>query len=147
MKEEAKMNREMIITSRQNPLIKSVCALSEKKKRREMGMFRFDGSKLLEEAIRHEIPLTYVLLHEEAERFLPLVHKSVEAGLLPKDGVLWVGASAFEKMSEEHAPEGVIAVAKIPDGLHVRAESESLSTLVGREEKILVAQALRDPGN
>ena len=141
------MNREMIITSRQNPLIKTVCALSEKKKRREMGMLRFDGSKLLEEAIRHRLPLTYVLLHEQAERFLPLVQKAVEEDLLTKEGVLWVGDSAFEKMSEEQAPEGVITVAKIPEGLHVRAAGESLSEVVAREEKILVAQALRDPGN
>lgn len=141
------MNREMIITSRQNPLIKTVCALSEKKKRREMGMFRFDGSKLLEEAIRHRIPLTYVLLHEQAERFLPLVHKAVEEGLLAKECVLWVGDSAFEKMSEEHSPEGVITVAGIPENLHVRAAGDSLSQMLGHEERILVAQALRDPGN
>ena len=141
------MNQDMIITSRQNPLVKTVCSLSEKKKRREMGLFRFDGSKLLEEAIRHRLPLTYVLLHEQAERFLPLVQEAIDAGLLPQDGALWVGDAAFEKMSEEQSPEGVITVAKMPKELHRSVAGECVTDAVCAEERILIAQALRDPGN
>lgn len=141
------MNRETIITSRQNPLVKTVCALSEKKRRRETGLFRFDGAKLLEEAVHRRLPLTYVLVSESAPHLMPMAERAVAEGLLPPDGLFCVGASAFEKMSEERAPEGVIAVAKMPKSLHRTVSSDALCELVGRDKRILLAESLRDPGN
>lgn len=141
------MNQESIITSRQNPLIKTVCALSEKKKRRETGLFRFDGGKLLEEAVLCRIPLSHVLICEGAERFLPLAERAVSEGLLPSDGLVLVGRAAFEKMSEEQSPEGVIAVARPKEGLHRTVDSSTVGQVVASEERLLLAEALRDPGN
>lgn len=141
------MNPETIITSRQNPLVKTVCALAEKKKRRETGLFRFDGGKLLQEAIKHRLPLTYVLLHEEATHLLPLAEQAMSEGLLMPDGIVTVGASAFEKMSEERAPEGVITVARMPESLHPCVSADELLRIVGAQERILIAESLRDPGN
>ena len=55
-----------IITSRQNPLVKTVCSLSEKKHRRAMKLFRFDGVKLFEEASSCGLGVEYVILSENA---------------------------------------------------------------------------------
>ena len=45
------MSDMMLITSKQNPKIKGVCALAEKREREAAGLFRFDGIKLLIEAL------------------------------------------------------------------------------------------------
>ena len=59
------------ITSRQNPQIRLVCGLAEKKKRRETGWFRFDGIKLLHEALANGIDLHAVFLRaSSAERIV-----------------------------------------------------------------------------
>ena len=60
------MDTKQVITSRQNPLIKSICALSEKKRRSESGLFRFDGVKLLGEALGSTIAIRYVVCREGA---------------------------------------------------------------------------------
>ena len=39
------MNAYRTVTSRQNPLVKEICALSDKKRRREASAFRFDEQK------------------------------------------------------------------------------------------------------
>jgi len=49
-----------VVTSRQNPFVKELCSLSEKKYRERLGLFRFDGLKLFEEAI--------FILREDAEK-------------------------------------------------------------------------------
>ncbi|MBE6662725.1 MAG: RNA methyltransferase [Ruminococcaceae bacterium] len=137
-----------IITSRQNPLIKTVAALTEKKKRKETGCFRLDGKKLVGEAVACGISFSAILLREDAAAaFLPLAESAVKAGLLPQSGVLTVSKSVFEKLTEEKSPEGIIGVAVMPKELHVTATPAALSTLVGGGEKILLAESLRDPGN
>lgn len=137
-----------LITSRQNPLVKTVAALTEKKKRKESGSFRLDGKKLLEEAVTCGIELSSILLREDmADLFMPLAEKALEAGLLPRERVVTVSASVFEKLTEEKSPEGVVAVAKMPTALHATASAEEISGVIGRNERILIAESLRDPGN
>ena len=50
-----------VITSRQNPLIKFVCGLAEKKIRNKERLFRFDGIKLLYEALDSDVEIRYVI--------------------------------------------------------------------------------------
>ena len=111
--------REKII-SRQNPLVKKVCALSDKKGRREQGLFRFDGIKLLREAVRNRLEMPLLLLRESCA-------ETVGAALQESDGmplsacadrVLTLADGVFDKISEEKSPEGVICVAKYIDKIH-----------------------------
>ena len=137
-----------IITSRQNPLIKTVVALTEKKKRKETGCFRLDGKKLVEEAVSNGILLSAILIREDVtEAFFPLAKQAVGAALLPRDRVVTVSEAVFEKLTEERSPEGIIGVAYMPTSLHATVSAEALSTLVGQGERILLAESLRDPGN
>ena len=55
-----------IITSRQNPRVKEVCGLTEKKKRRQTGLFRLDGIKLFREALIVGVKIETVFLREPA---------------------------------------------------------------------------------
>lgn len=136
------MNKE-VISSRQNPLVKFVCGLADKKNRRESGLFRFDGIKLLGEALSSDIEIKYVVcqspMNDELRR---VVDKAISEGRIAPDVVVEVSDSVFGKMSEERAPEGVITVAHSLSLLH-KAENG----IPSKEEKILIAESLRDPGN
>lgn len=134
-----------IITSRQNPVVKEVCGLAEKKKREQSGLFRFDGFKLFLEAIDASMTIERIIYREDvcakAER---LISEAVAKGCCRESAAICVSCSVFEKISEERAPEGVICVARMPEHLHseLRREGEDFGT-----ELLLVAQSLRDPGN
>lgn len=137
-----------MITSRQNALVKTVCALSEKKYRKETGLFRFDGVKLFLEAVSCRLSLSYVFLREDvAVRLLPTVLGALDAGLLPRERIVTVSEGVFEKMSEEKSPEGILTVAPMLSELHLTGDAQTVASLVGRGERILLAESLQDPGN
>ena len=133
------------ITSRQNPRIREVCGLTEKKNRRESGLFRFDGSKLLREAIAASVEIVSVFVRipmdETAEK---LLKEALDASVITEEQIYPVSETVFEKISEEKAPEGILTVASIPTELHC---SEDNIPHIDRAEKLLIAESLRDPGN
>lgn len=136
------MERE-IITSRQNPLVKFVCGLTEKKLRNKEGLFRFDGIKLLSEALAANLDIKYIVYRAPAsKRVEELIFQAKSAGKIGDGGAVAVSDSVFEKISEERSPEGVITVAFMPE-IHGRYGEVTL----GREEKLLIVESLRDPGN
>lgn len=137
------------ITSRQNRRIVSLCKLSDRGEREKTGLFRFDGVKLLCEALRREVPLETVFVKEgsaariearmtelygmtAADLFCPVV--AVENGL-------------FDRISEENAPEGVICVAKALDKRHKKytIRKEELPPLPNAP--VLLLESVRDPVN
>lgn len=137
-----------IITSRQNPLIKFICGLAEKKMRNKEGLFRFDGIKLLCEALDSDIEIKYVVYREPAtESVKSLVRQAIDRGRISADGVIAVSEEVFGKISEEKSPEGVITVGRILDDIHIRTDVKRAAELIGNGDKILVAESLRDPGN
>ena len=139
------MNEE-IITSRQNSTVRTVCALSEKKARKESGLFRFDGIKLLGEAIASGMDIRYVVYDAEAsERVIGYVREKREGLEVGGARIVAISASVFDKISEEKAPEGVVTVAAVPSALKRRYLSGD--DIPAINEKILVAQSLRDPAN
>lgn len=134
-----------IITSRQNPTVKRICGLLEKKNRRAEGLFRFDGIKLFEEALAVGLKLSYAVLSEGASAEISArVWRAAEEGLLDKRAILVVSEGVFEKISEERSPEGIVTVAALPKDKH-REQCDGAVAPAG--ERILVAESLRDPGN
>lgn len=136
-----------VISSRQNPRIREVCALVEKKYRRESRCFRFDGIKLLREAIGSSVEILEIYvrvpIHKPLEEILA---EAKRAGRITEEMVVPVSESVFEKLSEEKSPEGVLTVARQLD-IHQTVEGRAVGGRVGRGERLLVAEALRDPGN
>ena len=134
-----------LITSRQNPTVKRICALSEKKKRYAEGLFRFDGIKLFGEALDRGLEIEYAVVSETAnDAVKKKVAREAENGRLG-GALLYVSESVFEKISEESSPEGIITVARFPEGLHRRVEAVGYSA--PKDERILVAESIRDAGN
>jgi TrmH family RNA methyltransferase len=141
------LSNKEVITSRQNPTVKQICALLDKKSRRESGLFRFDGIKLFGEAVACGLSIERVVLRIGASQNVrDAVEREIERGRLESSRVLLVGEEVFSKISEERSPEGIVTVARVLEQKH-RTHTELDGFCVSREERILVAESLRDPGN
>lgn len=137
-----------IIQSRQNPKVRFVCGLTEKKKRRESGLFRLDGMKLFEEAILGDLSLHSVYVREPAsESVNRLLSSALRKGRIGEEQVFFVSEAVFEKLSEEKSPEGVLAVAYMPTSLHQRLAASEAADRLAKEPRLLLVEAIRDPGN
>jgi TrmH family RNA methyltransferase len=143
------LEQKELITSRQNPTIKRICSLSEKKGRRAEGLFRFDGIKLFGEALEKGLDVKYVLLNDAAPQAIKdAVEKALQSGKISLLQLIVCSEDVFSKASEERSPEGIITVAALMPELH-RAlfEDEARGYGAPAAERLLIAESLRDPGN
>lgn len=147
-----------IITSRQNRYVSEAVALCDRKAREKTGRFRFDGVKLLGEAVSKGVQLAYLLVSQSKEtavfdRLRALY--GVERAVLDCR-ILMVEDPLFEKISLENAPDGVISVANRIDKFHKIATiyNDRIFTDGGTREflpkstdTILLLESVRDPLN
>ena len=109
-----------VITSRQNRRIVELMKLDDRRAREKSRLFRFDGIKLLCEAVRRGVEIDSIFLRSSsadkvAERVEMLYGCTLAEAGCP---ILGVEDTLFEKISQENAPEGVITVAKYIDKSH-----------------------------
>ena len=130
-----------IITSRQNPTVVKLCALLDKKERRKSRLFRIDGHKLFSEAIECGAEIELVALTaDKADRFKPLTARSGAKTIL-------LSPEVFSKITDEKAPDGIIAVVKYIDGLHKVLSASDIPAIAASDRRIMAFESLRDPGN
>ena len=139
-----------IIRSRQNKNIVELCKLTDRKARKATKTFRFDGIKLLEEAIKNDVEICAVFLASSAQErvlnglrasFGKLYEERIEKCFVVSDDI-------FDKISEEKSPEGVITIAKYIDKLQKNAtiyNSVHFSEI--KNEQIVLLESVRDPSN
>ena len=141
---------EEIIRSRQNRRVVELCKLTDRKAREATRKFRFDGIKLLCEAIKNEIELDSVFLRETEAVVL------YEKYLEPLEGrAFWDSVSVFvladelfDKISEEKSPEGVICCAKYIDKFQKNITIYNSADFLRLEnEQIVLLESVRDPAN
>ena len=139
-----------IIRSRQNRAVVELCKLTDRKAREVGKQFRFDGIKLLGEAIRNGVMPERVFFRESD--FERLTRQITDAyGATALDGVariLVLCDDLFDKISEEKSPEGVISIAKYIDKLQKNAtiyNSAYFSELKNRS--VVLLESVRDPSN
>ena len=95
----------MIYSSKQNQLIKKIYSLKDKKGRKEEGLYIVEGLKMVNEAIKYNQPIEYIV---KAEGF--------NLELLPSSYTeIIVSDSVFSHLSDEKTPQGVLAVIKVSD--------------------------------
>ena len=139
-----------IIRSRQNKNIVELCKLTDRKAREATKTFRFDGIKLLEEAIKNDLEINAVFLSASAQgRVLDFL--SLRFGKNYEDKIekcFVVSDDIFDKISEEKSPEGVITIAKYIDKLQKNATIyNSAHFLEMKNEQIVLLESVRDPSN
>ena len=136
-----------IITSRQNPTVKRLCALLEKKTRRRERAFRFDGIKLLLEAVARDVVIELIAVSESVdENVWEQISALIRNGDIDENKILYVSEQVFDKISEESSPEGVITVARYIESRHKSVEAAA-DYFVETEKRILLVESMRDPGN
>jgi len=130
------------ITSRANPKTVLFAGLADRKKREEAGLFLAEGVKLTRDALEAGFPIRAILLAEGA------LEKSPEAVRLARDAcecgipLTLFADTAFEKISTEKAPQGIIAVPVLPEK---RNGGDLDRWAVGK--RLLMLDEIRDPGN
>ena len=139
-----------IITSRQNRRIVELMKLDDRRTREKNGTFRFDGVKLLCEALCRGVELDSLFVRvgtaEKLEqRMRELYGYSLSDVSCP---IFGVEDNLFEKISQENAPEGVITVAKYIDKSHnfiiIYKEDENDAR---KDAPVLLLESVRDPLN
>lgn len=139
---------ETVITSRQNPLVKWAASLQDGKGRDASRAFLCEGEKLSEEAVRARLPVTHVLIAQgQSERLLPRVRAWYDDRSEEDVELLVLADAAFEKISCEKTPRGIITVIKYLDFFKDMdiINKEAFFSLEG--ERMLALCSVRDPGN
>ena len=141
--------RQEILSSRNNPLVKWAASLVDKKARNQARSFFVEGEKLALEAIKNRLPISYIFVTESKyERVFPKIEEAVCAHFGNTElELVTLSDSAFEKISTEKAPEGVITVIKYLDffsNLDIIYKEEFF---IPTEERAIALCSVRDPGN
>lgn len=119
------------ITSRKNPLISRLSKLSSKKERDEQQLFRLDGIKLFSEAVKSNIKIEYIFA---TAKMLELIDTGIDAK------VFEVTDEVISKLTEEKAPQGIVAFARPFQTLPF---PETLPSSFNA----LLLSSIQDPGN
>ena len=128
------------IASRQNEKVKTFASLKDAKGRERTGLFLAEGVKLSLEALSSGC-VKYLLVNGDR-----LEDEAVKSALDKcPDGVIEyiLAAPAFEKVSTENAPQGIIAVCSHPARYAHRMPSPE--ELTGK--RVIALDEIRDPGN
>ena len=137
-----------IISSRNNSIVKWAASLAEKKGRNESSSFIVEGEKLCVEALRRGLPVTHVFIVEgKEERMSKLLSPFIHDARFDECQQIILSEGAFEKISTEKSPQGIICVIKYLDFFRNMdiIYKEDFFTFEG--ERALSLYSLRDPGN
>ena len=116
----------MVLTSKNNPLIKETAALKEKKGRKQTGMFLVEGWKMATECLKSGFELDRVFVSESYTDEPPVDEMKV----------VRVSDDVFRFLSDEKTPQGILCRVNIPK-----------RTLEKPQGKCLFLDGVSDPGN
>ena len=116
----------MILTSKNNPLVKETAALKEKKGRRELGLFLVEGFKMALECQKSQLEIERIFVAESYRGELPIC----------KAEPVYVSDDVFRFLADEKTPQGILCRVRIPD-----------TTLRAPQGKCLLLDGVADPGN
>ena len=116
----------MILTSKNNPLIKETAALKDKKARKQLGAFLVEGVKMAKECYNSHFVIERVFVAESFDGDLPI----------PETLITRVSDDVLRHLSDEKTPQGVVCRVKIPT-----------HTLVAPTQSCLLLDGVADPKN
>ncbi len=124
-----------VIKSKDNALIKLVCALQgSAKARKNEGIFVLEGFRICSDALENGIEFSKLIISETAE-------KKYENELFDfyenADEIYKIPDSLFTKISDTKSPQGVIALVKMP----------SNNTEISKKGRYIALENLNDPSN
>ncbi|XWN31829.1 MAG: RNA methyltransferase [Devosia sp.] len=124
------------VTSLQNPIVKAVRALHQRKGRAESGLFLAEGHKLVLDAVSVGWAPEMILVTEEAGAREDVSHLAARVRTLGSD-VIFTNGAVMEKLARRDNPQTVIGV--------FEQRLVPLSAMGGGT--LVALEAPRDPGN
>lgn len=123
----------MVITSKDNEVIKNIRKLKEKKYRDEADSFIIEGIKLIEEAMEENIEIKKIIVcNEFNENFSQdLLYK------IAKYDVIYVPKNIFKILTDVTNPQGILAV----------VSKNKKSSIDYTQNFYLILDNIQDPGN
>ena len=118
----------MVIVSKNNPLVKELAALKEKKFRKERGAFLVEGEKMVRECLKSGLAVSRVIAREDYR------------GEIVPDAAL--GQDAFKAVCDEKTPQRLLAEVKLPQ-TELRAPQASCLLLDGVSDPANVGAIVR----
>ncbi len=116
----------MILTSKNNPLIKETASLKDKKGRKELGLFLVEGRKMVAECRKSPLQIERTFVAESYEGELPFLEEEA----------VRVSDDVFRFLSDEKTPQGVLCRVRIPQ-----------NEVLPQAGKCLLLDGVADPGN
>ncbi len=125
----------MLITSKDNEIIKHIRKLKDKKERDISNEFIVEGIKMLEEAINEGADIKTVVVCDDC-----LGNSKIATDLLyeiAKENIIYVPEKIFKLISDVKTPQGILAVIKKSD----------TSKIEYTDNLFLILDNIQDPGN
>jgi len=123
----------MLITSKENEIIKHIKLLSQKKYRDEFGEYIIEGLKLVREAVEEDVEIAKIIISEEA------FQKDEIKNILLKvsqDKIVSVSNNIFNYVADTVTPQGIMAIVK-----------KKICIAEEYEDVIFMLDDIQDPGN
>ena len=137
-----------ILTSRQNPLIKWVASLQDKKYREEYKSFIAEGAKLTFEAAAAALPITHVFVSKsKIDFYREKIEGAFSSSVYSNCQIITVADEVLDKISTEKAPQGIISVIKHLDFFRHLDIIYKEEFFVKDGERAIALCSVRDPGN
>jgi len=127
----------MVITSKDNELIKHVKKLKEKKYREECGEFIIEGVKMIEEAIREKVKFKTIIICDDCKNEGCIPNELMYE--IAKLNCVYTNEKVFNTITDVVNPQGIIAVVE-------KAIVEELN-IDYKSDIFLILDNIQDPGN
>lgn len=125
----------MIITSKDNDIVKHIKKLKDKKYRDEKNEFIIEGLKMLEEAISENVKIKMVIVCDGCLSSDPI--KKDLLYKLAKEKVIYVSEKIFKSLTEVVAPQGILAI----------VQKNPINNIDYSKDLFLILDNIQDPGN
>lgn len=127
----------MVITSKDNDLIKHIRKLKEKKYRDEFGEFVIEGVKMIKEAIQEEANIKYIVVCDDCRTESSMTQEQLYD--IAKYECVYVSEKIFTMITEVVAPQGILAIVEKP--------TKTENKIDYRAKHFLLLDNIQDPGN
>ncbi|MCX7842707.1 MAG: RNA methyltransferase [Clostridia bacterium] len=128
-----------LITSNQNPFVKHIKSLKDKKHREEKKLFLIEGIRFVEEALKEQADIKLIAVSEGlhqtkgGKEVFELAQKSLSCEMVT------LSHKVFKEISDTDTPQGILAVVEI--------KRFKLEDILNRGGLIVILDSLQDPGN
>ena len=125
----------MVITSKDNEMVKHIRKLKEKKYRDEYGEYIVEGIKLIKEAIEEKQNVKTIIVCDNCDKEAINQASMYEVA---KQTIVYVDEKVFNTITEVKNPQGILAV------IEKKNEEKEIDF---KEDLIVILDDIQDPGN